>query len=142
LKETIMGLLDSLVGAATQALGGANAPQGGPDWVGLIAGLVSHGSAQGGLAGVLQQLEAGGLGDQVRSWVGTGANMPVSGEQLGSAIGGDILGKLGAQAGVSSDEVSAQLSHWLPKIVDQLTPNGQLPDAGSLTGMLSSVLKG
>ena len=137
-----MGLLDSLVGAATQALGGTQSAQGGPDWVRLIAGLVSHGSAEGGLAGVLQQLEAGGLGDQVRSWVGTGANLPVSGDQLGAALGGDILGKLAGHAGVSSDEVSAQLSHWLPKIVDQLTPNGHLPDTGSLTGMLSSVLKG
>jgi len=137
-----MGLLDSLVGAASQALGGAKATQGGPDWVGLIAGLVSQGSAQGGLAGVLQQLEAGGLGDQVRSWVGTGANLPVSGDRLGAALGGDIVSKLAGHAGVSGDEVSAQLSHWLPKIVDQLTPNGQLPDAGSLTGMLSSVLRG
>jgi uncharacterized protein YidB (DUF937 family) len=137
-----MGLLDSLVGAATQALGGAPSTQGGPDWVGMIAGMVSHGSAQGGLAGVLQQLEAGGLGEQVRSWVGTGANLPVSGDRLGAALGGDILGQLASHAGVSGAEVSAQLSHWLPKIVDQLTPNGQLPDAGSLTGMLGAVLRG
>lgn len=137
-----MGLLDSLVGAATQALGGATSPQGGPDWVGMIAGMVSHGSAEGGLAGVLQQLEGSGLGDQVRSWVGTGANLPVSADQIGAALGGDIVSKLAGQAGVSGAEVSAQLSQWLPKIVDQLTPNGQLPDAGSLTGMLSAVLRG
>lgn len=139
-----MGLLDNMLGAATQALGGQ--PAGGSDWVGLISGLLANGTAHGGLAGLLQQLEAGGLGQQVQSWVSTGANLPVSGEQIAAALGGagGLLGQLAQQAGVSHAEAGQQLSQLLPQIVDHLTPNGQLPAGGAgglaeLTGLLGGL---
>ena len=51
-----MGLMDSLIGAATQALAGQGPGQGpggsGPDWVGIVSGLLANGSAQGGLGGL------------------------------------------------------------------------------------------
>jgi len=142
-----MGLLDNVLGAATQSLGRPSAG-GGQDWVVLISGLLANGSLQGGLAGLLQQLQAGGLGDQVQSWISTGANQPVSGDQLGSALGGagGLLGQLAQQAGVSHAEAGDQLSQWLPQIVDRLTPNGQLPanlgagGLGDLAGMLGGLL--
>lgn len=136
-----MGLMDSLLGAAQQALSGQQGGQGGgTNWPALISGLLTQGSVQGGLPGLLQQLQASGLGDHVASWVSTGANLPVSGEQLGSALGGDLLGKLASQAGVSPAEAGAQLSQHLPQLIDQLTPHGQLPDAGSLSGLLGQLL--
>src|SRR6218665_2010057 len=132
-----MGLMDSLLGAAQQALGGQQpGGTGGVNWLALVTGLLSQSSVQGGLPGLLQQLQASGLGEQVASWVSTGANLPVSGDQLGAALGGDLLGQLAGQAGVSPAEAGAQLSQVLPQIIDQLTPNGQLPDAGSLGGLL------
>lgn len=139
-----MGLLDNVLGAATQALGAQQA--GGPDWVGLISGLLANGTAHGGLSGVLQQLEAGGLGQQVQSWISTGGNLPVSGEQIVAALGGaggagGLLGQLAQQAGVSHAEAGQQLSQLLPQIVDHLTPGGQLPAAGAgALGELTSVL--
>lgn len=140
-----MGLLDNMLGAATQALGGTQG--GGPDWAALISGLLANGSAHGGLAGLLQQLEAGGLGPQVQSWISTGANLPVSGEQIAAALGGaaGLLGQLAQQAGVSHAEAGQQLSQLLPQIVDHLTPNGQLPAGGAgglaeLTGLLGGLL--
>jgi uncharacterized protein YidB (DUF937 family) len=140
-----MGLLDSVLGVATQALGQQQG--GGPDWVGLISGLLANGSAHGGLAGVLQQLQAGGLGEQVQSWISTGGNLPVSGEQLSSALGGagGLLGQLAQQAGVSHAEAGDQLSQLLPQIIDRLTPNGQVPAQGAgglgdIAGMLSGLL--
>jgi uncharacterized protein YidB (DUF937 family) len=133
-----MGLMDSLLGAAQQALGAQN--QGGVDWVSLIAGLLQQ--QGGGLAGLLQQLQAAGLGEQAQSWVSTGANLPVSGEQLGTALGGDLLERLAGQAGVSSGEAGAQLSQWLPQIIDRLTPDGQLPQGGlDLGGLLGQLLQ-
>ncbi|MCX2864647.1 YidB family protein [Paucibacter sp. PLA-PC-4] len=139
-----MGLMDSLLGAAQQALNGQQGQGGGVDWVSLIGGLLANQSSGqgGGLAGILQQLQAAGLGEQVQSWVSTGANLPVSGDQLGSALGGDLLGQLAGQAGVSTSEAGAQLSQWLPQIVDQLTPNGQLPSGGvDLGGLLGQLLR-
>jgi len=139
-----MGLMDSLLGAAQQAMSGqateAGAQGNGPDWVGLISGLLANGSVQGGLAGLLQQLQANGLGEQVQSWVSTGANQPVSAEQLSAALGTDVLGQFASQAGVSTQEAGAQLSQMLPQVIDQLTPNGQLPDLGSLGGLLGQML--
>lgn len=147
-----MGLMDSLIGAATQALsgqgqGGAGAGGGGgADWVGIVTGLLANGSAQGGLGGLLQQLQQAGLGEQVQSWVSSGANQPVSGDQLSSALGGDLMSQLAGQAGVSPAEAGAHLSQMLPQIIDMLTPNGQVPAAGAggigdLAGMLGGLLK-
>lgn len=133
-----MGLLDNLLGAATQSLGQQTG--GGQNWMALISGLLANGALQGGLPGLLQQLQAGGLGDQVQSWISTGANQTISADQLTGALGGagGLLGQLAQQAGVSPVEAGNQLSHWLPQIVDQLTPNGQLPanlGAGGLDGL-------
>lgn len=144
-----MGLMDSLLGAAQQALAGgqgAAGQAGGVDWVGLASGLLANDSQHGGLAGLLQHLQGSGLGEQVQSWISTGANLPVSGDQLGSALGTDLMGKLAAQAGVSQGEVGAQLAQWLPQIIDHLTPNGQLPQGGAgnlgeLAGLLGGLLK-
>lgn len=138
-----MGLLDSLLGAAQQAAGAQQqqAAGGGVDWAALITGLLANGSVQGGLAGMLAQLQAGGLGEQLQSWISTGANLPVSGEQLSSALGGDLLAQLAGHAGVSTAEAGHQLSQWLPQIVDHLSPNGQLPDAGGLAGLLGQLLQ-
>ncbi|MBB4841989.1 uncharacterized protein YidB (DUF937 family) [Paucibacter oligotrophus] len=144
-----MGLMDSLLGAAQQALAGgqgAAGQAGGVDWISLASGLLANGSQHGGLAGLLQQLQGSGLAEQVQSWISTGANLPVSGDQLSSALGSDVIGKLAAQAGVSQGEVGAQLAQWLPQIIDHLTPNGQVPQGGAgnlgdLAGMLGGLLK-
>lgn len=139
-----MGLMDSLMGAAQQALSGQQAG-GGVDWVQLVGGLLSSGGAQGGgLAGLMQQLQAGGLGEQLQSWISTGANLPVSADQIGAALGSGTLAQLAGQAGVSHAEVGEQLSQWLPRIVDQLSPGGQMPasvGAGDLAGMLGQLLQ-
>lgn len=140
-----MGLLDQVLGAATQALGQPGQQQGGqPDWVALLTGLLASGSAQGGLAGLLQQLQAGGLGEQVQSWISNGANLPVSGDQLAGALGGagGLLGQLAQQAGVSHAEAGDQLSQWLPQIINHLTPNGQVPASGGGLGDLAGMLGG
>lgn len=137
-----MGLMDSLLGAAQQALNGQQAQDGAVDWGRLLSGLLANGAIQGGLAGLLQQLQAGGLGEQVQSWISTGSNLPVSGEQLGSALGGDLLAQLAGQAGVSTSEAGTQLSQWLPQVVDKLTPQGQLPAGGlDLGGLLGQLLQ-
>jgi uncharacterized protein YidB (DUF937 family) len=45
------------------------------------------GAGAGGLGGLLAQLQAAGLDDAVRSWIGTGENKPVQPEDLGDALG-------------------------------------------------------
>ncbi|MDO9437990.1 YidB family protein [Hydrogenophaga sp.] len=140
-----MGLLDSLIGAAANANAG-NSSQGerAASGGGLPGGLDPHmlialvGSvlaSAGGLQGLLAKLQSGGLGDAVQSWIGTGANQPVSGDQLGSALGPDLMGMIAAQLGGSREQASGTLADLLPGLVDKLTPKGQLPDDNALGGL-------
>lgn len=142
-----MGLMDALLGAAQQAMGGQTARAGTADvdWASLLMGLLTQGGqggsmGQGGLGGLLQQLQAAGLGEQVQSWISTGPNQAISGDQLSAALGTDVIGSLADEAGVSNEGASDQLSQLLPQLVDRLSPNGQLPDGNSIDVMLGQLL--
>jgi len=95
----------------------------------------------GGLGGLMQAFQQGGLGEIVNSWVSTGKNLPISGDQLSSALGSDLIGKLAGQAGVAPQEVSNGLANLLPGLVDQLTPGGKLPEGGDMLSQGLGMLK-
>jgi len=94
------------------------------------------GGVLGGLGGLLNKLEQGGLGDQTKSWVGSGQNQPVSPGQLGSALGPSILKTVSQLTGISEDDLTKQLSQVLPGVVNGLTPNGRLPTVAELSKMM------
>ena len=85
------------------------------------------GGLLGGLGGLVDKLQKGGLGNLVNSWIGPGQNQPVSPNQLGPALGPDIIKTLAQRSGLSEEELTRQLSQVLPGLVDKLTPNGRLP---------------
>lgn len=127
-----MGLLDELLGSAA---GGGQGGGGGMDMPQLMA-LVSQLLQQsGGLEGLLAKLQAGGLGEAAQSWVGSGANQPVSPDALGSALGPDLMGTLGGLLGGNGSQASSVLAQVLPGLVDQLTPQGRVPAEGSAGGI-------
>lgn len=129
-----MGLLDSVVGSLA-----AGNTQGGNGLLDVVMQLIQ--SQPGGLAGLVQSLQQGGLAEVVNSWVSTGQNMPVSAEHLASALGGDRMQNIAAQLGVSPEQASGSLADLLPQVVDQLTPNGQLPEGGDLLTQGLAMLK-
>jgi uncharacterized protein YidB (DUF937 family) len=139
-KGQTMGLLDAVTGMLGGAAGGAG--DGNAALLNAVVGLLGQGGGAGGLAGLVQQFEQGGLGQVIGSWVSTGQNLPISAEQLQSVLGGNgMLAGLAQQTGLSHGDLAGQLSQLLPQVVDQLTPNGQLPtgglgDVGSLLGGL------
>ncbi len=96
--------------------------------------MLSNSQSQqgGGLQGIIGALQNAGLGDAVSSWIGTGQNQPVSGEQIQQALGGDQLSELANAAGISQDDAAGQLAQFLPGIIDKLTPNGEVPAQGSI----------
>jgi uncharacterized protein YidB (DUF937 family) len=140
-----MGLLDSVIGALGQG-GGAGGGGGGNAALlqAVIAMLGNSGQAGGGggLGGLLEQFQRSGLGDVANSWVSTGQNMPISPDQLGSVLGGDQISSMASQLGMGQNDLLGQLSQMLPQVVDQLTPNGQLPqgDTGDLGSLLGGLL--
>jgi uncharacterized protein YidB (DUF937 family) len=94
------------------------------------------GGLLGGLGGLLNKLQQGGLGDQTKSWVGTGQNQPVSPGQLGQALGPNIIKTLSQMTGVSEDQLTKQLSQGIPVIINMVTPNGRLPTVAELSKMI------
>jgi len=67
------------------------------------------------------------LGSTVQSWVGTGANQPISPDQVHQAFGGGTLAQLAAKAGINPQELAQKLSQVLPTAIDKLTPEGKIP---------------
>ena len=70
----------------------------------------------------MAKFQQAGLGDVMNSWVGTGANQPISGDQLGQVLGQDTLSALASKIGMEPGAAAGQLSQLLPGIVDKLTP--------------------
>jgi len=91
------------------------------------------GGLLGGLGGLFDKLQKGGLGDVANSWVGHGQNQPVTPGQLGPALGPDIIKTLAQRSGLSEEELTRQLSQALPGLVDKLTPKGRLPTLAELS---------
>jgi len=118
-----MGLLDQLSSTVKGALGSMTGTEG----QAALATLLAR-TNLGGLQGLVGQLQAGGLGEQVKSWLGNGANMPVSAEQIQNALNSDQLKQLAQQFGVSPDAASEFLAKYLPAAVDQASPGGSLED--------------
>ena len=130
-----MGLLDQVVGALANGQGGQGNPM-----LDIVMQLVNN-PQTGGLGGLVAKLQQGGIADIVNSWVSTGQNLPVSGEQLQSALGGDMLGQIASQLGVSPQQASGSLAALLPQVIDGLTPNGALPESGDLLTQGLGILK-
>ena len=97
-------------------------PQG--DLMGGVMGLIE---GAGGLPALLQKLKDSGLEDHVASWIGSGENKPVSGDQVKDALGEENIQQIAQQAGIAPEHASTGLAQLLPQIIDKLTPNGQVP---------------
>ena len=134
-----MGLLDSILGSALGGQGGGGG--GNAALLQAVVAMLGNDSAQGGLGGLVSKFQQGGLGDVVASWISSGQNLPVSADQLRSALGDDTIGQLARQTGGSQGDILGQLTQLLPEVVDKLTPQGQVPQGGlgnitDLLGML------
>ena len=81
----------------------------------------------------MDKLQKGGLGNLINSWVGPDQNQPVSPNQIGPALGPDIIKTLAQRSGLPEEELTRQLSQVLPGLVDKLTPNGRLPTLAELS---------
>ncbi|MEW6558605.1 MAG: YidB family protein [Pseudomonadota bacterium] len=134
-----MGLFDSVAGGLGQMLGGQQ-PQGGAGDNPMLQAVMGLMNDNGGLGGLLSKFQQGGLGDLVQSWVGTGANLPISPAQIQQVLGSGALGDLAGKLGMQPDQVAGALSQSLPQAVDAMTPNGQLPAEDELMAKAQQML--
>ena len=134
LIAAVIGMLASS-GAQGGGLGGA---------LGSALGGGAQGGAQGGgLGALLEKFQANGMGDIANSWVSSGPNMPMSSDQFSQVLGQQQVSDLASRFGLSTGDLSAQMSQALPQVVDQLTPDGRLPegDFGGIGDLLSMLTR-
>ena len=117
------------LGSILGQLGGGRSTQGGgginPAILMALLPLVLGLLKGGGLEKILGGMRSKGLSAEADSWVGTGDNQPVSGEQMREAAGPEVA-QIAQQAGVSEDEAAAAMAQLLPGLVDSASPDGEL----------------
>lgn len=82
---------------------------------------------QGGLSAIVAKLQQAGLGDQVKSWIGNGQNIPITADQLQQVLGSEKVRQLATRFNIPVDQLSKILAQQLPTVVDHASPNGNLP---------------
>ena len=89
--------------------------------------------SQGGIEGIIKRFQESGLEGILKSWISTDEkNQPISANQVVEVIGQENMSQAAEKVGVSELDASNVLAEYLPKMVDMLTPNGQLPDLNNL----------
>jgi uncharacterized protein YidB (DUF937 family) len=126
----------SLFNTLSSVFGNNASPEGGKTLIQAALEFVNN--QPGGLSGLVKQFQEKGAGEIISSWVGTGANQPISPDTLQNVLGADTLSGIAQKAGMSPEQVSGLLAQVLPQVVNGATPNGQVPAGGQLD--VSSVL--
>jgi uncharacterized protein YidB (DUF937 family) len=103
-------------------------PQGMPsaDDLSEIFGQIFGGGEAQKLPDVVKQFEDKGLRDQVDSWVRTGPNKPVDRRQIEDVFGQRELEDIARKRNIDREQLAEVLSRYIPKIIDELTPSGQM----------------
>jgi uncharacterized protein YidB (DUF937 family) len=120
-----MGILDSLENSGVLAgvlgqLEAAVVPA-------VLSEVLGNGGRGGGLSAIVAKLQQAGFGDQVKSWIGTGANLPITAEQLQQVLDSDTVKQLAAKFNIPIDQLAKVLAQQLPTAVDHASPDGRLP---------------
>jgi uncharacterized protein YidB (DUF937 family) len=118
-----MGILDML----TSVMAARAAKELDPSVIPVILSEVLGNASEGGLSAIVAKLQQGGFGDQVKSWIGTGSNLPISAQQVQDVLGNEIVRQLATRFGIPVDQLSTVLAQVLPAAVDQASPHGMLP---------------
>jgi uncharacterized protein YidB (DUF937 family) len=132
LKQVLEGAAQQQQAPQRQAPPQQRQPQGGPqgmpspnDLSEIFKQIFGGGGAEK-LPDVVRQFEEKGLREQVDSWVRTGPNKPVDRRQIEDVFGSREIDDLARKRNIDRDQLAEVLSRYIPKIIDELTPSGQL----------------
>ena len=107
----------------------------------IVAQMIAD-PKSGGVKGLVKLFQDNGFGEQVKSWVSTEANLPISADQIKKVFGGgQLVQDIASALGVSEDEAAGKLADMLPDVIDKLTMYGQIPE-GELLAQRLSIVKG
>lgn len=110
---------------------------------GIMEALSGLTSGEGlDIGGIAEKLKEGGLGDQLGSWLGDGDNLPVSADQLTSALGADNIGNVASKLGVDAGSAAETLSQAMPSLLDKMSAGGSLLESVTSGGSPLDMAKG
>lgn len=115
-----------------------------PVVLGMLGGKAG-GTDRSGVHQLVDTMHEKGMGDVAGSWVGTGANQPITAAQVEELLTPEQLAQLAAQSGLPADQVSQGVAAILPDVINTLTPDGTVPDQAHVettTGQLQAALAG
>ncbi len=81
----------------------------------------------GGLQGILDKFKAIGLTKEVDSWIGEGPNLPITPKHIEQVMGRATVAEAAKRFDISGKVICAKLAEYLPRVVDELTPEGKVP---------------
>lgn len=113
-----MGVFDTIAASVLDQMAGEKA--------GTAKIAIEMFNQYGGLSGILAKFQDNGLADIAASWVGTGENKPISSQQITDVLGADTIKQMAQKFDLDASVLSSQLADNLPKVVDKMTPNGEV----------------
>ncbi len=126
-----MALLDDILGMVGGKGGAEN-----------IFGAISHLiDEHGGLNGLLEKFQDSGMSEVVGSWVGLGENQKIDASNIMQVLGSDKIQHLAQQFGLDHNNFASQIAGMLPQVIDQLTPDGEVPGDNNAIGKAFEALK-
>lgn len=83
--------------------------------------------------------ESGGLQSVLGSWLGDGANSPISAESILSLLGEGNVAAFAGEVGTDTGAAASGLSEVLPQLMDEASSGGNLlASAGGLGGLMNA----
>jgi outer membrane protein OmpA-like peptidoglycan-associated protein/uncharacterized protein YidB (DUF937 family) len=133
-----MALFDSIISSASEKLDLGD--KSGTLLAALLALMTNQ--ETGGFAGFIDRFREAGLGDMVTSWITSGDNAEISDEQVESAFGEETITTISEEVGIEREKTKEALAFMTPKVVDSLSPDGEVPDEESLLSKIGGFLTG
>lgn len=134
-------LLGGLLGGGGSGTSGGGGSSGLASVMAVLGPLIASFLANGGLAKLVNGMQAQGLSAQADSWVGTGPNEPIGADDLRHVLGDEEVAQAAQQLGTDPDTAAQLLAQITPNVVNAVTPEGQLPDEAELDRLVG-VLNG
>ncbi len=133
-----MALFDSVISGASEKFGlGDKAGT----MLSAVLALITN-EETGGFSGFINKFRDADLGDTATSWITSGDNAEISGEQLESALGEDTVSSIAQNVGMSNENTASALAYLTPKVIDNLTPEGEVPNEKGLLKTIGGYLTG
>ena len=137
--HSLPGVLGGILGGSGGAGGGSGAL--GNPMLRMLLPAVASLLANGGLTKLLSGLRSNGKEEEADSWLAKGENRPVAGKDVRNAVGEEDIARIAEKLGVSEDEAADAVAQVLPDVVDQVSPNGELPPDDELESSLERLRK-